>query len=142
MKRILAGILFAGAVTTSVAAAAHGGGRGDRMEAHLIESLKKDASLDDATVARVKSALDARDKEKEAAATRMKDAMKALRALVDSGSKDEAAYEKGLGEVKAAREQMRVLHEQDRAEMEKLLTAEQRAKLLVNGKGKFRRHHE
>lgn len=139
MKRILAGLMFSG-LLVSGAASAHGGGQhGERKEQRMLQMLKEKANVDDATIQRMKTSIDARAQAKEQAHERVKSSMKNLRTLVDSGSKDDAAYEKGLAELKSAHEQMRALHEQDRAELEKNLTPQQRARMAVSMMD--RRHH-
>jgi len=142
MKRMLSGLLLAGAMLGTLSASA-GGGHGNgkhsaRMQARMLESLKAEANADDATVEKVKSILTARSKEKEEVHLRLKTSMASLKTLVDGGSKDDAAYEKALAEVRAARDQMHALHEQERQELERVLTPQQRARMLVSMEGKFR----
>ena len=100
--------------------------------------LKTRVGLNDATAKNVVSIMAKYDAQRRAFRKNLRDHHEKLVALVESDSNDQAAYRRELLALKQGRIAMMRLRDLQIAEIQRVLTPKQQAKLLVQ-MGKFRR---
>ncbi|MCC6215195.1 MAG: periplasmic heavy metal sensor [Polyangiaceae bacterium] len=136
LARLACRAALASAVVVAVAAAAPSAradedrARAERVERRRGEILRREVGLDDRRAAEVEKVLKKRAPERQKARKEQRRALRDLAELLEDDSGDQQAYTKALERVKAARAKLRSLADQEIAELEKLLTPKQQAKLL------------
>jgi len=127
---VAAAIALATAATAPPAQADEGRSRAERVERRRGEILRRDVGLDDRKAAEVEKVMKKHAPERQKLRKEQRRAMRDLAELLEDDSRDEQAYAKALERLKAARSKLRTLADQEVAELEKLLTPRQQAKLL------------
>ncbi len=93
--------------------------------------LKERVGLDDARAAEVQKVQASFRPQRQALRGEMRTTREAIHALVQANSADEAAYAKALAAAERLREQGHALEQAQRAAVGKLLSARERARLMV-----------
>jgi Spy/CpxP family protein refolding chaperone len=107
------------------------GKRHERLKVMHARVLKEKVGLDDARIARIQAVHEQFRGQGKALREDLKAARESLRLLVESDSNDTKAYEKALDAAKTARDRMHALRMAQQAEVAKLLSAKEQAKLVL-----------
>jgi len=104
--------------------------KGDR-EARLAQTLRTDVGLDETTAQKVETLVKQQRDQARATRARVKAAKANLEVLVTSGSKDDGAYRKAIQDLRTARQDRHRLKEGQVDELQKVLTPQQQARLVL-----------
>ena len=107
---------------------------------HHVERMTEHLSLDSSQAAEVRAVMEATNEEMQAAREAMKAVVETLKAAREAG--DEKGLKRALQSAESARDNMRDVHDASRAEVESVLTLEQRAMLFEMDMKKHQRERE
>lgn len=120
----------------------HGRGRGgppspeklEKMKKFRAKALRETVGLDEAKAVEVEKAMDSFHERRFELHQTMRDNMKNLKALLKEDSNDQEAYANALETLRAAQQEMQLLHSEQMDSFKKILTPKEAAKMLVTMK--------
>ncbi len=124
-------------VQTAVAAPPGGGPRPEqiaRVKALRGRVLRERVGLDEARAQKIEAIFERYQPERRALRKTVRQTMRTLRGLVDSNASDDQAYNAAFAQLKAAQDKLRALRDQQQAEVARIVTPREAAKLLLTMK--------
>ena len=134
-------------VSTAAAAPPGGGPRPEqvaRVKALRGRVLRERVGLDEARAQKIEAIFEKYQPERRALRKAVRQTMRSLRELVDSNTSEDQAYSAAFAQLKAAQDKLRALRDQQQAEVARIVTPKEAAKLLLTmKKARFekQRHH-
>lgn len=134
-------------VQTAAAQPPGGGPRPEqiaRVKALRGRVLRERVGLDEARATKIEAIFEKYQPERRALRKTVRQTMRTLRGLVDSNASDDQAYSAAFAQLKSAQDKLRGLRDQQQAEVARIVTPKEAAKLLLTmKKARFeqQRHH-